>query len=137
MIEFDYAYQPLSRYTFEYADGNAAASRGTEPDHLCEKVGYLPEDKFAYFAATQINYLPEDFEPEDLIAEAERYFGDLEEFEEMSEDEARAMVERLDITGGDPLMYKITRDGTPIYYDEEMEKYVLDMFAWDDEYWEE
>lgn len=138
MTDYDYATQRLSTYTFEYADGNAAASRGTEPDHLCKKVGYLPEDKFAYFAAANINYLPDGFSVDDVLAEAEYYFGDLAEFDDMSESDALSMIENLDSSGGDPMVYKISRDGTVIYHDEGLEEYVLEMFADEDyEYWDE
>lgn len=127
-----YKDQRLFQYLFQYADGNGAASRGMEPDHLCSKIGYLPDDKFAYFAAVQINYLPEDFKPEDVLDEAEYYFGDLEEFEELSEEEALDMLENLDVTGGDPMIYKISKSGKPIYYDIGLEEYVLDLFSEDE-----
>lgn len=108
----------LHKYEFYFGDGNAAASRGDEGEKLRHLTGMLADDSEAAAAISALEYLPARFNNEQLLNET-----DVDAFMSTS---IRDAIADLDISGGDPVVYKVTRDGQNIFYDGDMEEYLLD-----------
>ena len=45
-------------------------------------------------------------------------------FDELAGSTVEDTISQLDILGGEPLVYKVTKNGSPIFYDEYMEEEV-------------
>ena len=112
-------------YTFYFGDGSSAASRGSEPENACEVSLVVESDSVANGAVLMLLELEDDFTSDDvrLVLENQGYSEDeIEDIFSMSLEDA---ISELDITGGDPLVYKVERNGKVVYYDADMEAEVL------------
>lgn len=121
-------------YTFYFGDGNSAASRGTDVEHDCKLMGKLDSDEMASLAVLVLNDLPDNFTREDVIDILEDDWGCSED--EISDELAGSTIEdtisQLDISGGDPLVYKVTKNGSTIFYDKYVEEEVKAASEYDD-----
>lgn len=113
-------------YTFYFGDGNSAASRGTDVEHDCKLTGKLTSDEMASLAVLILNDLPDNFTEEDVLDILEDDWGYSEDeiFDELAESTIADAISQLDISGGDPLVYKVKKNGNQIFYDEYVEKAV-------------
>lgn len=119
-----------SYYTFYFGDGSSAASRGEEPENDMSVKGMLSSDALAFVAGNYIgdiyfNY-GDNFTDDDVwdtIYESgdEIYEEDLAD--NTSEDWITAL-ESKDISGGEPLLYKIESNGRTLYYNKELDELV-------------
>lgn len=124
----------LQRYIFKFGDGNAARSRG----HECEKdvtiEAMLSCDVVAMIAAAHMTsiYL---YHGEYMLTDEIVFNVLCEDYEWEEEDWNKAISENkieewkntlssADISGGDVLLYKVSRKGKILYYDEELESEV-------------
>ena len=121
-------------YTFYFGDGNSAASRGTDVEHDCKLTGKLASDEMASLAVLVLNDLPDNFTEEDVLDSLDDLGYDEDEVSSMlDESTIDDIVNQLDITGGDPLVYKVEKNGKEIFYDEYMEEEVNSSIEDEDE----
>lgn len=113
-------------YTFYFGDGDSAASRGTDVEHDCKLTGKLDSDEMASLAVLVLNDLPDNFTREDVLDILEDDWGCSEDeiFDELAGSAVEDTISQLDVSGGDPLVYKVTKNGGPIFYDKYMEEEV-------------
>lgn len=113
-------------YTFYFGDGNSAASRGTDVEHDCKLTGKLDSDEVASLAVLVLNDLPDNFTREDVLdlLEEDSGYSEDEIFDELAGSTVEDTISQLDISGGDPLVYRVTKNGKQIFYDEYMEEEV-------------
>lgn len=123
-------------YTFYFGDGNSAASRGTDVEHDCKLTGKLPSDEMASLAALVLNDLSDNFTEEDVldILEDYGYSGD-EMFDELVKSTIADTIYQLN-SSGDSLVYKVTKNGKEIFYDEYAEMEVKPSGESDDWLWQ-
>lgn len=130
----------IHHYVFGFGDGNSAASRGTEGENLCQISGDI-KDTEAAAVISVLNDLPEEFNSEILHDTFNEVYGEdgseaLEEYSKLSPEQ---VISNLDISGGDPLVYVVERDGENVFYDADMEEYLFDGLDdeedWDDSAW--
>lgn len=126
-------------YTFYFGDGNSAASRGTDVEHDCKLTGKLTSDEMASLAVLFLTELPDNFTDEDVldILEADLSYDEDEIFDKLAKSTIADTIYQLDPSGGDPLVYKVKKNGKEIFYDEYAEMTVKpssESDDWDD--WE-
>ena len=109
----------MLNYTFYFGDGSAAASRGELADEHVQLSGTVSSEAIAASAVTVLEYLSDGFTDEDVITELGFEPGDEIElpFENLEE-----AINSLDIGAGEPLVYKVERNGEVVYYDEYLER---------------
>lgn len=123
------------RYVFNFGDGNSARSRGTEQDNDVELEALLSSDVVALIAGTYMtdiySYIDEEdtFTDEDVFEVlSESYGWDKADWDkaikENKIEEWKNSIASADISGGDILMYKISRGSKVLYYDKYVEEEV-------------
>lgn len=112
------------KYTFHFGDGKGAASRGFDAENDCVLSGSVSWDGFASAAVRVLNVLPDNFTDTDILDALSDYGYDAEEIEDAQSMSLEDMIDSLDITGGDPLIYKVEKNGQVIYYEPQLEEIV-------------
>lgn len=124
----------LQRYIFKFGDGNSARSRGYESEEDVTIEAMLSCDVVAMIAAAYMTsiyfYHDEDMLTDEIVFNvlSEDYGWDEEDWNkaisENNIEEWKNTLISTDISGGDVLLYKVSRKGKILYYDEDIEREV-------------
>ena len=124
----------LQKYIFKFGDGNSARSRGYESEEdvtveamlSCDVVAmiaaaymtsiYIYHDEYLLTDEIVFNVLSEDYGWEDEDWNKAISENNIEEW--------KNTLSSADISGGDVLMYKVSRKGKILYYDKDLEREV-------------
>lgn len=126
----------VAKYTINFGDGNAAASRGMEYESNCSISGKLSSDELAYIAAYYIDWLDDGFTDTDVYECLESDYGENYEAEVLNRSisDLKDDLSSKDIGDGSCIVYEILKNGNQIYYDEYAEEVVLENSDDEDDY---
>ena len=124
----------LQKYIFKFGDGNSARSRGYVSEEDVTVEAMLSCDVVATIAAAYMTsiyiYHDEYLLTDEIVFNvlSEDYGWEEEDWNkaisENNIEEWKNTLSSADISGGDVLMYKVSRKGKILYYDKDLEREV-------------
>lgn len=112
------------KYTFYFGDGNSAASRGSEVENDCKISGTVSWDEMASAAVAVLNKLPDNFIDADILDALFDEGYSAEDIEALQNRSLEDAIAQLDISGGEPLVYRVEKNGQAVYEDANLEELV-------------